>query len=208
MNRRPFVIVAALLVIGLTINWYYRTTINQQASIPDVRTGIVWPEPRPLSGFELSDHRGAVFGRDELLGRWTLMFFGYASCPDICPATMVILRGVTEELAKSGTELPRVVLVSVDPERDDAETLGQYVTYFDKDFLGARGDDAQLLSLASQVGAMYEREPPDENGNYEVVHSASIFLVDPQARLLAVFSPPHKPGNIAERLATIFEQYE
>lgn len=208
MKRRPLVIVLALLVMGLTFGLYYRTATDQQSRTPDAQIGIVWPEPRPLSAFQLSDHHGEMFGRDELLGQWTLMFFGYASCPDICPATMVILRGVTEELAKTGAEQPRVVLVSVDPERDDAETLGQYVTYFDKDFLGARGDDAQLRSLAFQVGAMYEREPPDENGNYEVVHSASIFLVDPQARLHAVFSPPHKPGKIAERLAAIYEQYE
>jgi protein SCO1/2 len=170
---------------------------------PDSLMGTVWPEPRDLGHFELLDHNGAEFGLQQLQGQWTLIFFGYTSCPDICPSTMLTLRGVSAALDEMGTRQPQVVLVSVDPQRDTAEKLGEYVRYFNAAFLGVTGAEEQLYALALQVGGMYQLLPPDAAGNYEVAHSASIFLVDPQARMYAAFSPPHQAVEIAEKLVQI-----
>jgi protein SCO1/2 len=164
--------------------------------------GTVLPKPRALPDFQMSDHHGQPFGLNELRGNWTLVFFGYTSCPDICPTTMMTLSGAMAELGEA-ERLPRVVLISVDPERDDDVTLGSYVGYFGKSFIGVRGSDDQLKKLALAIGAMYERAAPDENGDYEVAHSASIFLVDPEARLFAMFSPPHQSADIAKQFVTI-----
>ena len=208
MMPKAFAVVLMTLVAGLGLVFYHLAASRQQPDIPATLMGTVWPQPRPLSEFQLNDHTGAVFGLDELRGKWTLMFFGYTSCPDICPTTMLILRGVVGALAEAGAGLPRVVLVSVDPERDDAETLGQYVTYFGEDFLGVRGNEGQLRSLVLQIGAMYMHGPADENGYYEVAHNASVFLVDPEARMYAAFSPPHKSADIAHKLVAIRQRYE
>ncbi|MDH3769305.1 MAG: SCO family protein, partial [Gammaproteobacteria bacterium] len=161
-----------------------------------------------LPEFQLLDHDGETFSRDQLRGQWTLMFFGYTSCPDICPTTMLTLSRVKFEMEESGVDSPHVVLVTVDPNRDDPETLARYVSHFDEAFVGVRGEDDELRTLSLQIGAMYERDAPDEDGNYDVAHSASLFLVDPQVRMHAVFSPPHKPVDIAEKLGLIRLQYE
>lgn len=202
MGRKVFVVILAALLAGFAIGIYRVGNNRGYAGGPDPSMGTVWPEPRSLPDFQMIDHHGQPFGLNELRGNWTLVFFGYTSCPDICPATMMTLRGVMAELGE-GARLPQVVLVSVDPERDDLATLGSYVGYFGKDFIGVRGPDDQLHKLALAIGAMYEREAPDENGDYEVAHSASIFLVDPAARVFAAFSPPHRSADIAKRFAAI-----
>lgn len=208
MREKAFVVILLALVVGMGLGVYHSATTRQQTGLPQTLMGTVWPEPRPLSEFQLSDHRGRVFGPDELRGHWTLMFFGYTSCPDVCPTAMMTLRDVMAALAESGAGLPRVVLVSVDPERDDAETLGEYVTYFGEDFLGVRGEDRKLDALARQIGVMYIRDPADEYGRYDVAHSSSIFLVDPEVRMYASFSPPHDTGDIVEKFVAMRQRYE
>lgn len=81
------------------------------------------------------------------------------------------------------------------------------MTHFDEDHLGVTGDDGQLHEFALQVGAIYELGTPDENSSYEVAHSASIFLIDPQARVYAEFSPPHPPADIAGQFASKRQRY-
>lgn len=209
MRQRAFVVVILILVVGFGATWYRSIALRQHLVAPkSFAMATLWPEPKPISVFDLRDHKAESFGLDQLRGQWTLLFFGYTSCPDICPTTMFILRSIVSELEKSGATSPRIVLVSVDPERDDSETLGKYVTHFGKDFLGVSGHEDELESLALQVGAMYERGPSDENGGYDVAHSASIFVVDPQARIYAVFSPPHKATAIAETLVRLWQEYE
>jgi protein SCO1/2 len=202
MGRRAFVVILAVLMAGLAFSIYRAGDNSVSRGGPDSLMGTIWPEPRPLPDFQMFDHQGQPFGLNELHGNWTLVFFGYTSCPDICPTTMMTLRAVVAELGDM-EPLPQVVLVSVDPERDDDVTLGSYVEYFAKNFMGVRGSDEQLRKLAMAIGAMYEREEPDENGDYEVAHSSSIFLIDPEARVFASFSPPHQSADLAKQFVTI-----
>jgi len=199
------VLIASVAGAGLGA---YHLGRDGQHAIPDSLMGTLWPQPRVLGEFALIDHDGAEFGLQQLRGQWTLVFFGYTSCPDICPSTMLTLRGVSAALGETGAAQPQVVLVSVDPQRDSADKLGEYVGYFDPDFRGVTGAPEQLYALALQIGAMYELLPADENGSYEVAHSASIFLVDPQARMYAAFSPPLQSDQIAKKLVAIAHYYE
>lgn len=208
MRQKAFVIIMVGLIVVMGLTWYSLYSARQEAEIPGELMGVLWPEPRILPDFQMTDSRGREFGLAQLRGQWTLMFFGYTSCPDICPTTMLTLHEVTEAVAASGREKPAVVLVSVDPERDDAQSLGEYVSYFDGDFLGVRGTDTELQGLTSQIGVMYAPDAADDNGNYDVAHSASIFLVDPEARIHGTFSPPHQPGDIAEKLVLILTRYQ
>ena len=154
--------------------------------------------PRPLAPFSLIDHRGAPFTERALVGHWTLLSFGYTHCPDICPTTLQMLAQVEERLRSAGqAPVPRVVFVSVDPERDTQERLAGYVPYFSPRFTGVAGTPEALTALTGQLGVIFEKAD-DGQGGYLVNHSASIVLVDPQGRFRALFSVPHDAERIAE----------
>jgi protein SCO1/2 len=167
------------------------------------------PNPRPLQPFSLSRHSGEEFAQDTLLDNWTFIAFGYTHCPDICPTTLSVLSQtadlVNEDTAQKG---PQFVFVSVDPERDSLQRLATYVPYFNPDFIGATGPEADLQRLTGQLGILY-RKVEDENTalDYLVDHSASIVLIDPLGRLQAVFSPPHDAGKMAQDFRVIEHNY-
>jgi protein SCO1/2 len=208
MRQRAFVIILVMLMVVMGLTWFSLFSARQEMSMDGKLMGTLWPEPRTLSDFRMSDTRGGEFTPAALRGQWTLIFFGYTSCPDICPTTMLTLNRVTTAVQAAGGKKPSVVLVSVDPDRDDLQSLGEYVSYFDEEFLGVRGADRELQTLTSQIGVMYALDIADEDGNYEVAHSATIFLVDPEARIHAAFSPPHQPGDIVEKLDLIYTRYQ
>jgi protein SCO1/2 len=167
--------------------------------------GALWPHPKPLSPFVLADHTGQAFDLERLRGRWSFLFFGYTHCPDICPGTLTTLSAVRSELEGSerGQAPAQFVFVSVDPERDTPERLSSYVRHFHPDFLGVTGAPHALEGLTRPLGIVHYRGPADASGGYLVDHSAAVLLVDPQARLAAVFSAPHQPRDLAERFRRV-----
>lgn len=202
---RPIIIGLMLLVaIGMAV--YLRTTPSHMAVPPDLQ-GVLRPTPKPLQPFSLVDHTGQPFTLERLRGNWTMLFFGYTYCPDICPTALAVLSAVFQRLDQHPTVTAdtRVVFVSVDPQRDHPDKLAEYVAYFDKRFAAATGAVKGIDGLARQVGAGYQIEPEDESGNYLVSHTGSIFLVDPQARLLGAFSFPHDPKTITDQYLRIRE---
>lgn len=168
----------------------------------ELRAAQAFPEARPLPDFELRTAEGETLTPSDLEGRWSLMFFGFTNCPDICPDTLAVLDAAIENLDTMGaTSKPRVVFVSVDPERDDAEALRDYVRWFNEDFVGATGDEQALKSLTRELGIFYALDDPEpETGFYTVDHSASILIIDPQGRLYGRFAPPLDRQAIAADL--------
>ena len=167
--------------------------------------------PRLVADFELVDQHGAPFGPERMRGRWSLLFFGYTHCPDVCPATMHVLDGAVKEIHALADPAPdtQVVFVSVDPRRDTPQQLAQYVPYFNKDFLGVTGSTEAINRLTSQLGILHMRSGGDpEGGGYLVDHSASILLFDPQGRQYAVFGPPHDAPQIARDFLALARYYE
>ena len=165
---------------------------------------MVLPEPRVIADFALVDDTGAPFSLDNLRGHWSLMFFGYTHCPDVCPSTLYDLKLVHEKLAQLNGGAPghQVLFVSVDPERDTPEQLGQYVNYFHPDFIGVTGPQEQLAPLTMQLGIAYRIEEHEAGSpQYNVDHSVSILLMDPQGRLQGVFPAPHDADKMARELA-------
>jgi len=161
--------------------------------------GVLRPEFRQLQPFSLTDHNNELFDESSLEGKWSFVFFGYASCPDICPTTLAALnqvQGLLEKRATITAEDMQVIFVSVDPARDTPELLGPYVKHFDERFIGATADKEEIDKLARQFGAGYIFEPETAPGQYLVAHSSMIFLTDPLGRLVADFSPPHYPKTI------------
>jgi protein SCO1/2 len=163
---------------------------------------LALPEPKQLADFVLYDHNGDEFSETSLEGEWTLVFFGFSSCPHICPNTLFLLTAVVDQLEKElpAESLPQVLFVSVDPERDTPEVLQQYRERFGGGIEAVSGADDQLRALAMDLGSHYV-VPEHEAGEwYNVDHSISVHLLDPQARWVALLSPPHDAATMAEVL--------
>jgi protein SCO1/2 len=156
-----------------------------------------------LSAFSLSMADGATLNQDSLKGHWTLLFFGFTHCPDVCPNTLSVLKQTTQRLADDPLYRAhgQVVFVSVDPERDQPAALAKYVHYFNPQFLAATGPAAALADLTRPLGVIHARVPL-AGEDYAIDHTASIFLIDPALRLLGVWSLPHE----AETISTAFRQ--
>lgn len=145
--------------------------------------------PRNIGEFELVDHRGEAFVPARLEGRWSLVFFGFTHCPDICPTTMAFLDGFIKEL--EGTEVAdtQVVMVSVDPARDTVAQLERYVPYFNPEFIGVTGEFLAIHRFATALNTPF-RKVPGQDENYQVDHSANVVLINPRGDYHAFFKAP------------------
>ena len=173
---------------------------------PPELQGVIRPEFRLLMPFELTDHEGNPFTESKLQNKWTFVFFGYTSCPDICPTTLYVLNSVQslqEDKADGDAIDMQVVFISVDPKRDSTEKLAKYMRYFNKKFTGATASKTKIDRLTRQFNAGYIVEPETSPGQYLVAHTSAIFLVDPLGRLVANFSQPHYPNTINDLYETI-----
>jgi protein SCO1/2 len=196
----------AAMLAGVWLAATYRENDSRAMLLAD-RVMTLFPDPKPLTAFALTDHQNRVFDLSRLKGKWSFLFFGYTHCPDICPTTLAILARARDNIAKStvGAEDVQFVFISVDPNRDTASKLRQYVTYFDATFLGVTGDDAQIGNLAGQLGAAYRVAITPGMENYPVYHSTAVLLVDPRARYQAMFTPPLDAEAISERFKVLRE---
>ncbi len=199
-------VVLAAMLGGVWLAATYRENGSRAILLPD-QVMTLFPDPKPLTAFAFTDHENRVFDLSRLKGKWSFLFFGYTHCPDICPMTLAILARAHEDIVKStvGAKDVQFVFISVDPNRDTASKLRQYVTYFDTSFLGVTGDNAQLGNLAGQLGAAYQLAITPGVENYPVYHTAAVFLVDPRARYHAVFAPPLDAESISKRFKVLRE---
>ncbi len=160
--------------------------------------------PRPLPEFELLSHSGQVFNKESLNGNWSILFFGFTNCPDVCPTTLSTLNRVVDGIAARGNRQPRVIFVSVDPMRDNVEKMAAYVPYFNADFIGLTGDLASVQALTRELGVAVSYAPiaspvaDGEQQDYTVDHSTALFLVDPDGRLSGIFGAPHITEQIVD----------
>jgi protein SCO1/2 len=177
---------------------------------PELKHATLLPSPKPIADFQLTDQTGRPFSLDNLKGRWTLAFFGYTHCPDVCPTSMAMLAQVQRQLEQDpgAAELPQVVFFSVDPERDTPELLASFVAYFGDSFIGVTGDPDEILRLTRQLGIIYGKTGGSGADDYLVDHSAAIILFDPTGRFRALFNVPHKPEYIVADLQAIKQYYE
>ena len=181
---------------------------SQSASTPQVKqqiqsAGYYLPETLSLQKFDLLDHDGRAFTVANLRGRWTLLFFGYTHCPDVCPTTLAQLRATRKLLARESPAAQiAVVLVSVDPQRDSSEQLKQYVGQFGTDFIGVGGSPSNVDRFAQQFRVKYAISGRTST-TYLMDHTSSVALITPDAKLRALFSPPLRPEGLAQDLQRI-----
>lgn len=175
---------------------------------PSNATMLTLPEPRVIADFALVDDDGEPFSLDNLRGQWSLIFFGFTHCPDVCPSTLNDLKLVHEKLVQMNGDASghQILFVSVDPERDTPDKLQQYVNYFHPDFIGVTGPQEQLAALTMQLGIAYRVQQHEAGSTqYNVDHSVSVLLTGPQAQLRGVFPAPHDAERMASELAAAIE---
>jgi protein SCO1/2 len=167
------------------------------ATAPAELQAVVWPVWRPVGPFHMRTQRGVAFGTEQFRGQWNFVFFGYLSCPDVCPTTLRTLADFRRRLLASDPAAGgyQFVFVSVDPANDNAEQMAAYLAYFDRDFLGLTGEAGELANLASSMGAAYA-ERVDEHGMHSIDHSTSVMLVDPAGRVVGGLPAPHDPARM------------
>jgi protein SCO1/2 len=177
------------------------------SSGPTLAKATLIEPARPLPPMAFIDQQGQPFGLEQLRGHWSILFFGFTSCPDVCPTTLALLAQVEKKLADLPAEQrPHIVLVSVDPKRDTPERLARYVKSFSPTFTGITGEPAAMQEFALKMGvpvAISEQA----GGNYTVDHSAAIFVVDPNGALRALSSTPHEVPVIAEDYRSLVAAY-
>ncbi len=160
-----------------------------------------YPAPRDIGDFRLDDAAGGDFGPERLRGRWSFMFFGFANCPDICPITLAVLGEAERVLAEAGDEPFQGILVTVDPERDTAPVLLEYVRSFSDDFVGVTGSVPDIFVFARRFHAGFSKQLlEDSELGYTMNHSGRIAVVDPWGRHYGNVSSPFD----ATRLATLY----
>jgi protein SCO1/2 len=191
------------LVLGTAVAAGLLLALRNAGEDPAPVTATILPAGNELPDFTLLSHDGTPVGKSEFAGQWDLVFFGFTNCPDICPATMTVLGQAQRQLGAQGQEpVPRVVLVSVDPERDTPEAMARYIGYFGDGNLGLTGEIGEISKLTDALGIFFQKAG-SQDGSYGVDHSTVVLVIDPQGRLKALFSAPHSVETLVHDLPLI-----
>ena len=200
-----FLVAAIAVLLGLTVS----KVLNgpQQADpVALADAGIILlPQSRALPALSLTDENGQPQAVDQLKGRWTLLFFGYTFCPDICPTTLAELRQVRSQLPPEALARLQVTMVSVDPARDTPAQLKQYLGYYNAGYSGLTGELADIQTLANAVSIPFI--PGDtRQEHYTVDHSGNLALIGPDGRQRGFLRAPLNPAKLAAQLPQVLKQ--
>jgi protein SCO1/2 len=195
------------LVVGLFFHSKTRVPVLSDDQLRDLGV-FVMPRPRQLSPFALETDDGKPFDASSLEGHWSFLFFGFTHCPDICPTAMAAMGAAERQMQAGGVsdeDQPFAgILVTVDPERDDAATLARYVEGFSPRFIGVRGDREALAAFASEVNVAFAQVPdPSGQSPYQVDHTGNIVIINPRGHYHGFMRMPHKPENIVAAYRTL-----
>ncbi len=180
-----------LFITVIVAGFVYRISLPRIMTVSEMSANGLYllETPRNIGDFDLIDHNGDPFNATRLEDQWTLLFFGFTHCPDICPTTMAFLNTFLESLEGTEAEDPQVVMVSVDPARDTVQQLADYVPYFNSDFIGVTGEFLDIHRFATKLNTPF-RKVMDEDGSYQVDHSSNIVLINPRGDYHGFFRAP------------------
>jgi protein SCO1 len=197
-----------VLIVGLVLLVAVMLALPRAFPPPQPpENATVLPSTLPLPEFSLHDAYGEPFTKASLGGGFSLMFFGFTNCPDVCPITLSVLASAVQQIEQEAPNaVPEVVFVSVDPFRDTPERIRAYVAGFDPSFKGVTGADDELEPLLRALGVGVQKH--EHHGeHYNVVHSGVVFVIGPNAELVAVSSAPHVPETLATDFLRIRSGY-
>ena len=160
---------------------------GERAALPTLDRVYVNPAPAAVADFTLTDQSGKPRSFSSLRGEPALVFLGFTHCPNVCPTALGRLK-LLHEARGGALKDARVVLISVDGERDTPARLKSWLAPLSPDFIGLTGDPKATATIAAQFAAVFFKEPPGKDGNYNVMHSTQVFAVDKEGRLRASFA--------------------
>ncbi|HUM26910.1 MAG TPA: SCO family protein [Anaerolineales bacterium] len=203
MNRKlsytPLLYIAGILAITTVVVVLFQK--------PYTFHGTVLTPPLPVTDFTLQTGESETFSLSAARGKLVLLFFGYTSCPDVCPTTLAELRQASENLGDDARNI-QVVMVTADPERDTPEKMKAYVAHFDPNFIGVSGNLADLESLWEELGVFVEKEDTGSAAGYLVSHTSSVYVLDRNGDLILMFPYGTTAADIASDLSELLKQTE
>ena len=197
-------IILAAFAAGFGL-WAAQNLFNkpQRESATTMQTVRMFPQIRAIPDFALQSADGKLINKATLSKHWTVVFLGFTLCPDICPTTLADLSKAQKiwETLPSETR-PRVLFISVDPERDTPKAIAEYAAFFHKDTLTATAQEPALTEFVQSLALVYAKMPL-ENGDYTMDHSATIVVLNPQGNEVGIIRPPFMPQKIAADLIAL-----
>jgi protein SCO1/2 len=194
---------ATITILGLAILSVFFSVVAIGAD----KTVTVDP-PQLLSDFNLKDQYGNTFGVEQFKGRWSMVFVGFTACPDVCPTTLSNLEAVRAEMGfrMSPGRIPNIVFLAVDPDRDTTR-LKAYMSYFHPQYIGITGAGSEIDKLVKGLDAFYRLEQKDPSDtSYNVVHTATVSIISPEAKVVAKINPPFHPHQTGEYLMRVINK--
>ncbi len=194
MNKFVVILLSLIACSSGAIGFHYLTKPAQ----PEF--ALYYQPSRSLAAFNLNDQFGQQFSKQSLQDKWSFVFLGYTSCPDVCPTSLQSLNFIYADL-KAINPNSQVLLVTADPKRDSQEKLAQYIAYFNEEFIALRAEHDELFPFTRSLGLMYsitEESDPQSHGHYQVDHSASLVLINPDGNIAAIFKPEQTLGQIPQ----------
>lgn len=206
-NRTTLIVLVVALAAGIGLLAGQRFFAPPPSPGPALQAVRLLPAPRPLPDFDLAQSDGTRLVPGELRGQWTVVFLGFTHCPDVCPMTLAQMAQAQKRWEDMPASIrPRILFVSVDPERDTPAKIGEYAHHFHADTLAATGPVPMLEDLATALGMVFMKVPPPDGvpaDQYSVDHSATLAVLDPQGRMAGLLRPPFDPAAIAADLRAL-----
>ena len=203
IRRTIIIIVCFIVVVIFGFIWRMNQPVIMSEQDLRINGAIVLNTPRKFSDFDLIDHRGDAFTLQRLKGQWSMIFFGFTNCPDVCPTTLATLNETYSKLKDSEKENLQIIMVSLDPERDTVEKLGQYMPYFNAEFIGVTGNKHFIKRFTTEINIAYNQVPLDGD-DYTVDHSSQIVLVNPNGHYHGFFKSPHSAIMLRKTWRSIY----
>jgi len=190
IRRTIALVLAFIMLVVYGFIWRMSQPVIMNTEQLRVNGAIVLDKPRIFSDFELVDHRGETFNIARMEDVWTMVFFGFTNCPDICPTTLATLNDTYSKMKDSEKEKQISVMISLDPERDTVEKLAEYVPYFNEEFIGVTGNKHLIRRLTAEINIAYNKVLL-EGEDYTVDHSTQLVLINPKGHYHGFFKAPH-----------------
>lgn len=199
-HKSAFLIILAVAITMVIV--YFGVFNHQKPNGTHVKiNGVFLPEAKDVADFQLIDNHGNLLTKKTLQGHWTMMFFGFTNCSYICPTTLAALNKMYKTLQQElpDNQLPQVLFVTVDPDRDTVQRLNSYMNSFNSHFIGAREkNDLDTEELEKQMHVVAIKTPTHDKKNYNVDHSAEIIVLNPSTKVQAFMSYPHQPEEMVK----------
>jgi len=194
MNRKLHIAIVALVVVVFAFGAWLNLRHDdppENAAVGGMVVNVDIGGP-----FELTDHTGAQFTRDDLAGDYALIYFGYTFCPDVCPTELGLMAEAIDLLEGDG-ERVRPVMITIDPERDTPDVLSEYVPLFHKRLVGLTGTEQEVRDVATKYRVFYRRFEDPSYTYYLMDHTSFVYLLSPTGEIASMFRYQTPPEEMA-----------